>query len=121
MIDYSLDEVHAVLRVRPTGPLRAEDFDTLARVVDPFIERTGRLRGLLLETAHFPGWTDLPAAVRHFRFVHDHHRRISKVAVVTDSPVGNLAEHIAAHFVAAEVRHFPSAQRDEAGVWLAAG
>lgn len=119
MIDYTLDETNSVLHVRPAGPMQKNDFDALSQAVDPFIERTGSLHGLLLEVAHFPGWTNLAAVVRHFRFVRDHHRKIRKVAIVTDSPLGDAAEHVASHFVAAAIKHFPSGHVDEAEAWVA--
>ena len=119
MIDYTLNESNSVLHVRPAGPLRKDDFEALSQAVDPFIERTGGLHGLLLETAQFPGWIDLAAAVRHFRFVRDHHRKIKKVAIVTDSPLGEAAEHIASHFVAAIIKHFPAGHLDKAKTWVA--
>ncbi len=119
MIDYTLDETNSVLHVRPAGPLQKEDFEALSQVVDPFIERNGGLNGLLLEVAHFPGWTNLAAAIRHFRFVRDHHRKIKKVAIVTDSLLGEAAEHITSHFVAATIKHFPFGHLDEARTWVA--
>jgi len=118
MIDYTLDETNSVLYVRPTSPLRRDDFEALSQAVDPFIERTGGLNGLLLEVAHFPGWTNVAAAIRHFQFVRDHHRKIKKVAIVTDSPLGEAAEHIASHFVAATIKHFPAGHLDEAKTWV---
>jgi hypothetical protein len=102
----------------PTSPLRRDDFEALSRAVDPFIERTGELNGLLLEVAHFPGWTNVAAAIRHFQFVRDHHKKIKKVAIVTDSPLGEAAEHIASHFVAATIKHFPAGHLDEAKTWV---
>jgi hypothetical protein len=118
MIDYTLDEANAVLHVRPTGPLQKADFDALSRAVDPFIEQTGGLNGLLIETAHFPGWDNFGTVVRHFQFVRDHHRKIKKVALVTDSPLGNAAEQIASHFVAAKIRHFAGDRSAEARTWI---
>ena len=120
MIDYNLDETRSLLHVRPTSPLRRDDFEALSRAVDPFIERTGGLNGLLLEVAHFPGWANMAAAIRHFKFVRDHHRKIRKVAIVTDSPLGEAAEHIASHFVAATIKHFPYDHLDEAKTWVVA-
>ena len=119
MIDHVLDGDASVLTVRPTGPLRAEDFNELAQVVDPYIERTGGLHGLVLQVGHFPGWDDLPSALRHLRFVRDHHRKVRRIAVVTDSPLGDLAEHVTSHFIAATVKHFPADQLDEARAWAA--
>jgi hypothetical protein len=121
MIDYTLDKENSVLHVRATGPLRENDFDTLAGAVDPFIEQTGGLGGLILETPRFPGWENLDSVARHFRFVRDHHRKVKKVAVVTDSPLGEAAEHIASHFVSAEIKHFSAGQIEEAKAWIGSG
>jgi hypothetical protein len=55
MIHHQLDETDSILIVAPQGPLAADDFKALAAEVDPFIERTGGLQGLLLEAPAFPG------------------------------------------------------------------
>ena len=121
MIDHHLDTENAVLNVHPQGALQEEDFARLARAVDPFIALHGALNGLLVESADFPGWEDFGAMIGHFRFIHDHHRKIRRVALVTDSAVGKLAGQFASHFVAAEVRHFPAAEREAALGWLVTG
>src|SRR5262245_18924343 len=120
MVDYDFDEAHSILYVRPKAALAAEDFKTLARAVDPHIEKTGGLAGILLEAATFPGWDSLGALAAHLRFVHDHHRHFKNIAVVTDSTMGNVAQHLAAHFVAAQIKHFPSAEKEAAKAWILA-
>ncbi|HEX9878964.1 MAG TPA: STAS/SEC14 domain-containing protein [Candidatus Binatia bacterium] len=117
MIDYNLDRGKSVVYVRPTGPLRKQDFDDLAQLVDPFIEESGGLNGLILETAYFPGWDNLGVVARHFRFIRDQHKKIKKVAIVTDSPLGDAAERIASHFVSATVKHFPGGGVEKAKEW----
>jgi hypothetical protein len=121
MIEHHLDTENAVLYVHPLGGLQKEDFARLTQAVDPFIALHGPLNGLLVETPHFPGWESFAAMIGHLRFVHDHHRHIRRVALVTDSALGAFAEHIASHFVAAEVRHFPVAEREVALAWLVSG
>jgi hypothetical protein len=54
----------------------------------------------------------------HFQFVKDHHRQIKKVARVTDSALGNVAEHLASHFLAAEIKHFPAGETAAAKQWV---
>lgn len=120
MVTFSLDKTSGVLSVHPTGPLAAEDFTKIAATADPFIEANGCLKAVIIEAAHFPGWENFGAAASHFRFIRDHHREIRKLAIVTDSPLGTLAEHLGSHFVAAEIRHFPSSQASEAKAWAAA-
>jgi hypothetical protein len=119
LIEHSLDAAHSILYLRPKSALERRDFDELSRTVDPFIEKNGELAGLVIEVTAFPGWDSLGAMAAHFRFVRDHHRRIRKIAVVTDAALGDLAEKLASHFVAAAIRHFPAGQVDAARRWIA--
>lgn len=118
MIDHTLDTASGVLIVRPKSALTGEDFTHLAQTVDPYLAGTGDLAGIVIDAPRFPGWRDLGAVVHHFRFVRDHHRHVQKVAVVTDSTLGDAAERLASHFVAAEIRHFPAGQLEAAQQWI---
>ena len=118
MIEYTLDSARSILYVRPKSRLEQDDFVQLAKAVDPYIEETGCLAGLIIEAPTFPGWESLGAMVAHIRFVRDHHKHIKKIGVVTDSPLGNVAEHLASHFVAAEIRHFPAGKLEAAKQWV---
>ncbi|QDT55924.1 hypothetical protein Pan44_39720 [Caulifigura coniformis] len=119
-LDFNFDPTSSVLQLRPTSALSADDFAKIVEVVDPHIEATGSLRGIIIETPSFPGWESLGAMMAHFRFVRDHHRKVKKIAVVTDSTFGEIAEKLASHFVAAEIRHFPSGELSQAKEWILA-
>lgn len=118
MIDYHLDTEHSILYLRPTSTLAEQDFIKLASVVDPYIEATGDLSGLIIEAQAFPGWASFGALVAHIRFVRDHHKHIRKVALVTDSSIGDVAERLASHFVAAKIRHFSAGEVEAAKQWI---
>jgi hypothetical protein len=118
MIEHTLDTAHAILHVRLRDSLKESDFAELAKTVDPFIEKTGDLAGIVLEAPAFPGWESLGAMAAHLRFVRDRHKRVKKVGLVTDSALGKVAERLASHFVAAEIRHFPAAQLEAARQWV---
>ncbi len=118
MIDHTLDTANAILYVRPESSLEEDDFIQLAKTVDPYIEKTGDIAGLIIQTPTFPGWKNFAAMVTHFRFVRDHHKHIKKVGLVTDSSLGDIAEHLASHFVSAEVRHFSAGELEAAKQWI---
>ncbi len=118
MIDCQLDKAHSILRVRPESSLNKSDFAELAKVADPEIEAGGALAGLIIDAPHFPGWDSFGALVTHIRFVRDHHKHVKKIAVVTDSHLGDFAEHLASHFIAADIRHFPAGQIEQARHWV---
>jgi len=119
MIEHTLDTAQSILYLRPKAALEKRDFEAIAKTVDPYIEQTGGLAGVIIEVASFPGWESLGAMAAHIRFLRDHHKHIRRLAVVTDSALGDVAEKLAAHFVAAEVKHFPAGQLDAAKRWIA--
>ncbi len=118
MIDYDLDSANSIVVVRPQSKLDKDDFAKLAAAVDPQIEAKGNLAGLIIDAPSFPGWDDFGSMVSHFRFVRDHQKHVKKVAVVTDSALGDLAEHLASHFVSAQIKHFPGGQTESARQWI---
>jgi hypothetical protein len=118
MIDHTLDTTHSILLVHATKPFEQGDFAELAKTVDPHIERTGGLAGIVIEAPTFPGWESVGAMAAHFRFVRGHHKNIRKIAVVTDSAMGTVAERLASHFVSAELKRFPAGQVEGAKQWV---
>lgn len=119
MIEHTLDTEQSILYLRPKSALERTDFEQLAKTVDPYIEATGGLAGLIIEAPKFPGWDSFGALVAHFRFVRDHHKRIRRIGLVTDSALGDVAQHLASHFVSAEIRHFAAGQIEAARQWVA--
>lgn len=108
----------AVLILEPKGELLAGDFERVAAVVDPFIAEAGSLRGLMIVAEHFPGWDDFSALASHLRFVKEHHKKIRKIAFVTDDRLLSVLPKISARFLVAEARAFPMADRDDALLWV---
>ena len=120
MLQARVESETGVIIIEPRGPLHKEDFAGLSRIVDPYLETQGKLQGIMIKAEKFPGWESFGAFTEHIRFVRDHHRRIEKVALVTDSPIGRLGQALVGHFVNAEVRCFAFTAADEANRWLTA-
>ena len=118
MIEHRLDAKHSILYIFPQGSLEKGDFTQLTETADPHIEQTGGLAGLIVCAPTFPGWDSFSALAAHLRFVRDHHEKIKHVALVTDSPLGDIAEHLTSHFVSAKIRRFPSDQLEVAENWI---
>lgn len=121
MIDCSVDKEHSVVVIQPHSRLDKEDFVKLAEAVDPQIEASGELAGVVIDAPSFPGWTGFGSMVSHIKFIRDHQRHVKKVAVVTDSAFGEIAENLASHFVSAEIKHFPAGDVDGAKKWIMDG
>lgn len=118
MVNVEFDEKKGIVVLIPTGALREEDFANVAEMVDPYITEQGKLNGLIVYTKAFPGWADFSALITHLRFVHDHHRDIEKVALVSDIAIAGFAKSIVNHFVNAEVATFDYSALDDAKRWM---
>ena len=118
MIAYEIDVCTGVLTVQPEGKLEARDFMDLSQTVDPYIEKEGGLVGLIIVTEKFPGWKDFSGMIEHMKFVHSHHREITRVALVTDSKIADVAESLGKHFIKASIKHFTFAELKSAKDWM---
>jgi len=121
MIEHELLPAEGILVVRPEGPLTTEDFERIGATADGYIEAHGRLRGLMIQVRDFDGWEDPAALIRHLVFMREHHRKIDRVAVVSNSPFLRIAPKIVDLLVSAEIREFPYRQADAALAWLRDG
>lgn len=116
-VSFRLLPEAGVIVVEVASALRAEDFDALAATADAWIEAHGDLHGIVVHAREFPGWENVAGFLHHLRFVHDHHRKIRKVALVAGGSLATLAPQLAAHFVKAEVKHFDYEALDQAIAW----
>ncbi len=120
MLTVKIDKVNHIAVLAPDGPLSESDFTAAARQVDAMIEEFGRLNGIVIHAKSFPGWDSIAALVAHLKFVHEHHRKLERVALATESVAAQIAEIFAVHFVAAEIKIFSYQDIDKATQWVIA-
>lgn len=120
MLKVTYDETHNCLILEPSGTLAQEDFSALANRFDELSQGTDKVPNLVIHATQFPGWEDFSAFFSHLRFVEKHHRLVTKVALVSDARILDLAPRVVTHFVAADVRHFPADHLEEALAWVGA-
>ena len=118
MLNIELDEVNGIATLIPNGALSEKDFEAASSVIDSYIEKHGVLKGLIINTKTFPGWESFGSLIKHFKFVKEHHKKVSHVALVTDSVLGDFGEKIADHFVSAEIKHFAFDELNNAQSWI---
>ena len=118
MLKVELDRENAMAVLEPHGALSKEDFDKAAAVIDPFIEETGRLNGIIIYTESFPGWENFAGLSEHIVFIKNHHQKIKRLAFVTDMKVIDYTKTIAAPFIEAQIKIFPYSEFDEARAWI---
>ena len=118
MLNVNLDEKQGIATLEPVGELTKSDFVSAAKIIDPYIGKFGALNGLIINVKSFPGWDSFGTLIKHLKFIKDHHKNMSRVAFVTDSPIGGFAEHVASHFVNAVIKHFSFDQLEDAQKWI---
>ena len=93
MLHVQLNKTEGIAILEPEGKLSEEDFTSVAAsVIDPYLEQSGRLNGIIIHAKSFPGWDSFSSLVTHLKFIKQHHEKISHVAFVSDSPIGAFAE-----------------------------
>ncbi len=118
MLSINLNEVEGIAILKPNGKLCKEDFISAAKIINPYIEKSGKLNGIVIQVKSFPGWDSFSALITHLKFIKEHHKKVSHVAFVTDSPIGKFAAHIGSHFVNAEIRSFSFGELEDAKYWI---
>jgi hypothetical protein len=118
MIKHRIMDAEGILVLEPMSALSAEDFRDLAASVDAYLAEHQTLHGMLIHAQHFPGWESFAGLSAHLKFVREHHKRIERIAIVTDSPLGTVAPTLAKQFVSAEIRRFAYSEFEEALLWL---
>ena len=118
MLSVTIDEENYIAILETDGLLSKSDFESATRIIDPYIEDNGQLNGLIIHTESFPGWKSFAALSSHLKFVREHHKKVTHVALSTDSVVGNFAEAIASHFVNAEIKLFSYQELEQAKDWV---
>jgi hypothetical protein len=118
VLEYTILKPEGILVLKPNAPLSKEDFVGLSASVDAYLADHASIHGVLIHAEAFPGWENLAGFTAHMRFVRNHHQKIERVALVTDSPAARVAEALAKHFIAAEIKHFPFAGYEKALNWL---
>ncbi len=113
-------EFHAdrYVELRPEGALTEDDFEKLRDAFEGFINEHDGVPNLLIRPHGIPRWASPEAMKKHLQFVKEHHRLISKIALVGDLGPLAVVPTLADLFVAPSVRHFPADKVDAAREWL---
>lgn len=115
------EEREGVVVVEVGRPLRPEDLEALAGVVDPWLDRHPDKPGVVVHAPGFPGWATAGAFARHVGFVRDHQRRIGRVAVAVGGRAAPLMAAVADRVARPEVRAFGPEELDRAVEWAGQG
>jgi hypothetical protein len=117
MLETEIDEKNNIFVVTPKGTVSEADFEGLGATVNDYINRTDQAPSIVLDAAGLPHWKNSAALFAHMKLVRDHHKLISKVALVSDSTTLSIMPALVDHFLDAKIRHFPQSKLEEAKSW----
>jgi len=120
MIQHEMHHDKGVLIVKPQGPLTAEDFAAITRDASGYIATNGALDGFMICAQKFPGYKNPQGLLSHLKFVRAHHKKIKKVAFVSDSRFYEIASRVVSRCVQPKVKHFGYRHEDSALNWIGA-
>lgn len=106
-----------VLLVQINQSLSKEMILSLREEIDGFINEHDHVPNLVISCKTAPHWSSLGAFADHLDLVHDHHKLIKKIALVSDSAVFSVLPNLVDHFVGAKLRHFGEVDFDKAVGW----
>lgn len=118
MLNITLDSENAIVLLEPDAALSEQDFRSANAAIDPFIQIHGGLNGLIIHVHTFPGWDSFSAMVSHLTFIHEHHRKVRRIAVASDPDLGGLVQSIGSHLISAEIKAFGYDELAEAQRWI---
>ncbi|MCL9775323.1 SpoIIAA family protein [Vibrio methylphosphonaticus] len=118
MMHVEIDETNGIAILSPDDKLSTTDFKAASATIDPYIERNGKLNGLIISVETFPGWESFRDLKSHFSFVKNHHQEVKNIAFVTNSVLGSIGEGIAKHFISAQIKTFKYNELDLAKSWI---
>jgi hypothetical protein len=116
MLSYKEYDNAQAVEIVLDGRVSTEEFEAVARKLEGFIARHGRVRVLEI-VKDFEGmdasafWQDVKFSLRHLK-------DFSRVAIVARPDTHHLWSSLVAPFMACEVEHFSSGEEDAARDWL---
>jgi len=117
MLNITLDKEKGIAILEPDSELSESDFKNASNIIDTYLEKSGKLNGIIIHVKSFPWWDSFSSLIAHLKFIKEHHKKVSHVALVTDSAVGSLGENIAKHFISAEIKSFPFNEFEKSIIW----
>tara|TARA_B100001063_G_scaffold125159_1_gene117009 strand:+ start:670 stop:1413 length:744 start_codon:yes stop_codon:yes gene_type:complete len=118
MLKVDLNKEKSLVILEPNGKLCKEDFINASNIIDPFILENEKLNGLIIYVKSFPSWDSFSSLIEHLKFVNNHHKKISHVAFVTNSLLGDFAQSFMDYFISAEIKTFSYEKLQNAKDWI---
>ena len=118
MLKHTLLADEGILILEPSDALESADFEAVIHNMDPYLAEHDSLAGLMIFAKAFPGWSNLEAAIGHLQLVENYHKKIKRLAIVSDNALLTALAKFAADLVHPDVKHFSASAYEDALSWL---
>ena len=118
MIEFLPQNEGHLVAVSFKGKVTHEEIEALTPMIDAQIDREGGSICLLLDLLEFEGWEDLHAVWDHFILVKNHHKFVTRIAILGHEDWERRFAEYAVRFTFAEVGYYEKGGRETAIAWL---
>ncbi len=112
------DDKNGVLLLDVKNAFTHDDFKNISKIIDPFFEARGELKGLIINAKKFPYWTDSYNRSEYLNFARNNHHKFEKVALGMGGFFTKIVARIARGRVHPEIKLFKYNQIDKAQNWI---
>lgn len=114
------DDHYGVLLLDVKNPFNAEDFETIAEMINPYFKEHGKLKGVIIHAKKFPYWKGYKNRQEYLNFVIVNHRKFEKAALAMGGFFTRIIAQLAKGRVHPEVKTFRYRQIEKAQDWILA-
>lgn len=112
------DEKNGVLLLDIKNSLNSEDFAAIQKIIDPFFESRGELKGVIIHAKKFPYWKGHQNRLEYLNFAKNNHYKFKKAALAMGGFFIKVIIGLAKGRVHPEVMKFKYNQIHQAQHWI---
>jgi len=94
------------------------DFEAIIDEVAPYLANHDSLADVKTFAKAFPGWLNLEAAISHLQLIENYHKKIKRLAIVSDNGLLAALPKFAPNLLHPDVKHFSESEYDDSLQWL---
>jgi len=118
VLKHTLLSTEGILILEPADAMESADFEAVIHDIDPYLAEHSSLTGVLIFAKAFPGWLNLEAAISHLQLIENYHKKIKRLAIVSDNGLLAALPKFAPNLLHPDVKHFSESEYDDALQWL---
>ena len=112
------DEHHGVLLIDAKKSFTENDFHTISNIIDPYFIDHGELRGVIINAAKFPYWSNPQNRSQYLNFASNNHHKFKKVAFAMGGFFVKIVVRMARGRIHPEVKFFKYKKIEKAQDWI---